>query len=91
LAIKLAGESRARAIASIKRYFAEQMDDHEVGDLKADLLLGFFLQEIAPTVYNRAITDAQSYFQEKTADLEGSCYEPEFGYWQESGKKGDSR
>ena len=81
MAIKLAADSRARAIASIKRYFAEQMEDEEVGDLKADLLLGFFLQESAPTVYNRAITDAQPYFQEKTVDLEGCCYEPEFGFW----------
>jgi uncharacterized protein (DUF2164 family) len=55
--------------------------DQEIGDLKADLLLDYFLKEIAPTVYNQAITDAQAYFQVKAADLEGVCYEAEFGYW----------
>ena len=53
----------------------------EVGDLKAKLLLDFFLGEIGPIVYNSAIADAQAYFQGKVADLEGSCYEAEFGYW----------
>jgi len=32
-------------------------------------------------VYNRAIADAQAYFQERTVDLEGVCYEKEFTYW----------
>ena len=55
--------------------------DEEVGDLKAKLLLDFFLGELGPTVYNGAIADAQAYFQGKVADLEGSCYEAEFSYW----------
>jgi hypothetical protein len=32
-------------------------------------------------VYNGAVADAQAYFQGKVTDLEGSCYEAEFGYW----------
>ena len=80
MAIRLLPEAKKQAIASIKRYFAENMEE-EVGDLKADLLLDFFLREIGPTVYNRAIAHAQAYFQEKTVDLDGSCFEPEFGYW----------
>lgn len=90
MAIKLSKDGRAQALASIKRYFTENMEE-EVGDLKADLLLGFFLQEIGPAIYNQAITQAQIYFQEKTVDLDGSCYEPEFGYWKDSGRKGGSK
>jgi uncharacterized protein (DUF2164 family) len=78
--ITLNKEARQQAIESIKRYFAEQMDD-EVGDLKAGLLLDFFLKEIGPSVYNRAVSDAQAYFQEKLVDLDGVCYEAEFAYW----------
>ena len=81
MAIKLARDTQKRSIASIRRYFAENMEE-EVGDLKAQLLLDFFLKEIGPTVYNHAILDAQAYFQEKTADLDGTCHEPEFGYWE---------
>ena len=79
MAISLPRDVRKRAIESIKRYFAERLDD-DIGDLKAGLLLDFFLEEIAPSVYNRAIVDSQAYFQDKLTDLDGTCYEPEFGY-----------
>jgi uncharacterized protein (DUF2164 family) len=80
LAIKLSKESRKKSIASIRRYVAENMEE-EIGDLKASLLLDYFLEEVGPSVYNQAIADAQAYFQEKLADLEGVCSEVEFAYW----------
>ncbi len=84
MAIELPREQREQMIASVKRYFAEQLDD-EIGDLKAGLLLDFCLQEICPTVYNRAIADAQAWFLARVGDLEGSCFEPELGYWPRRG------
>jgi len=80
MSIALTKEARQQAIESIKRYCAESMED-EVGDLKAGLLLDFFLKEIGPSVYNKAVTDSQAYFQEKLVDLDGVCFEPEFEYW----------
>ena len=80
MAITLAADTKKQAIASIKRYFVESWDQ-DVGDLKADLLLDYFLKEIGPAVYNRAIADAQVYFRDRVADLEGACYEKEFAYW----------
>jgi len=38
-------------------------------------------QDIGPTIYNKAIFDAQKYFETRVVDLEGSCHEPEFQYW----------
>jgi len=76
MAIELDPDARKRAIASLRRYFDENMDE-PIGDLKASLLLDFVLAEIAPGVYNRAIADAQAYFQDKIADLEGVCHAPE--------------
>ena len=81
LAISLTKEAKKQAIQSIKKYIAENFEE-EIGDLKADLLLDFFLKEIGPTIYNHAISDAQAYLQDKVVDLDGSCYEPEFGYWE---------
>ena len=83
MAITLAPDVTKQLLASIKRYAAENLDE-EVGDLKAALLLEFVLEEIGPVVYNRAIADAQAYFQGRTADLDGVCYEPEFTYWRPS-------
>ena len=78
--ISLSDSARKHSIASIQRYLAEELEQ-DVGELKAGMLLDFFLQEIAPTVYNGAIADAQSYLQDRVADLDGACTAPEFGYW----------
>jgi uncharacterized protein (DUF2164 family) len=78
--LKLSPESNARFIKSIKRYFAESMDD-EIGDLKASLLLEFFVREMGPTIYNRAVADAQARLQDAVMDLDGSCQQPDPGYW----------
>jgi hypothetical protein len=43
--------------------------DEDAGDLKATLFLDFCLQEIAPSVYNRAIADAQAYFTGRVQDF----------------------
>ncbi len=81
MAITLKPDTKKQLIASIRRYVAENMDE-EIGDLKADFFLDYVLKEIGPTIYNQAIADAQAYLQERTADLESTCYEAEFGYWQ---------
>ena len=39
------------------------------------------MREIGPSIYNQAIADAQSYIQEKAADLCGARYEAEFDFW----------
>ena len=73
-------ETEHYLIGSIKRFFAEEMDD-EIGDLKAMRVLDYFTKEIGPSVYNQAIADAQSFLQEKVSDLGGVRYEPEFDFW----------
>ena len=80
MTIKLKPEAQARFIASIKRYFAENLDD-DIGDLKASLLLDFVLSEIGPTVYNRAVADAQAKIQDAALELDSACYEADPGYW----------
>jgi uncharacterized protein (DUF2164 family) len=79
--IELTDDARKRAIASLRRYFAAEMEE-EIGDLKAALLLDFVLQEIAPSVYNAAIADAQTYLRDRVADLEAVCHTPEFTFWE---------
>ena len=78
--IKLNDDATRELLSSIKRFAAEHLDE-EFGDLKAGLVLDFFLKEAAPSVYNQAIADAQKYFHERALDLEGVCYQKEFGYW----------
>ena len=80
MTISISDSARKQSIASIKRYLAEELDQ-DVGDLKAGLLLDFILKEIAPTIYNGAIGDAQTYLRDRVADLEGVCSVQEFAYW----------
>ena len=80
MSIKLTKDSENYLLGSIKRFFAENMDD-EIGDLKAARVLEFCVKEIGPSIYNQAIADAQSYIAEKAADLGGARYEAEFDYW----------
>jgi uncharacterized protein (DUF2164 family) len=80
MAITLPPETTKRLRASIQRYFREELDQ-DIGDLKADLVLDYCLREIGPCVYNQAISEAQTFFAQRVADLEGACYERELGYW----------
>ena len=82
MAIKLSKVSKQKLIKSIKRYFEEELNE-EIGDLKASLFLDFCLQEICPTIYNQAIVEARSFLEARLSELEDTCYEPEFDYWQE--------
>ena len=80
MSIQLNKDAEKYLIGSIKRFFAEYLDD-DIGDLKAAGVLDFFVREIGPSIYNQAIADAQAYMHEKTTDLAGSRYKAEFDYW----------
>jgi uncharacterized protein (DUF2164 family) len=87
--VELSKERRAEAIASLKKYFEEEIRE-PLGDLQAGLLLDFFLEEIGPAIYNQAIGDAQARMAARVADIEGELYADEFQYWvrQAAKKKG---
>lgn len=83
-------EQRRQALQSIQR-FTEEEFEQDIGEMKADLLLEFMLQEIGPSVYNLAVSDAQTYLRDRLLDLEAACYYPEFTYWLPGDKKGVRR
>jgi uncharacterized protein (DUF2164 family) len=78
--MKLAPDTEQYLLTSIKRFFAEELEE-DIGDLKAARVLEYCTREIAPNVYNQAIADAQTYFSDKVADLGGVHFEPEYDYW----------
>jgi len=80
MAIELNKQDRQQAIASIERWCSENLDE-PVGNVTAAGLLGFFLDEIAPSVYNQAVADVQERLQARIAELDFEVHEDEFGYW----------
>lgn len=84
--MELSKEKRTEAIASVKKYFEEEIRE-PLGDLRAGLLLDFFIEEIGPAIYNQAIGDAQTRLAARVADLDGELYADEFQYWVRIAKK----
>ena len=78
--IELSKQTRADAIASLQRYFEENMPE-PIGNLPAGLLLDFFLEEVGPAAYNQAIRDAQARMQQQASDLDAELYADAFQYW----------
>lgn len=78
--IELPREVRQQAVASIERYFLENMEE-KIGNVAAAGLLGFFLEEIAPAVYNQAVRDVQDRLRMRVEEVDHEVHEDEFGYW----------
>jgi uncharacterized protein (DUF2164 family) len=80
MSVELSKQARTDAIASIQQYFERNLPE-PIGELQAGLLLDFFVEEIGPAIYNKAIADAQARLTLRVADLSGELYEDEFQYW----------
>lgn len=80
MSIELSREARQQAIASIERWFAEHRDE-KIGNVAAGALLGYFLEEIGPSVYNKAVADVQERLAQRVAEVDIEVQEAEFGYW----------
>jgi len=80
MSIELPKDVRAQAIASIERYCRENLDE-PVGNIAAAGLLGYFLEEIAPLVYNQAVADVQERLQARIAEVDLEVHEDPFQYW----------
>ena len=86
MSIELSKMVRKEAIASIQQYFERNLPE-PIGELGAGLLLNYFVEEIGPAIYNRAISDAQGRMQQRVLDLEGELYEDPFQYWKKDKAK----
>ncbi len=85
MTIELPREVRSQAVASIERYFAENMEQR-IGNVAADGLFGFFLEEIGPAIYNRAVADVQERLQMRVAEIDIEVHEEPFQYWRKFDK-----
>jgi len=85
MSIELTKEDRAQAIASIERYFNQNFEE-KIGNIAAGALLGFMLEEVGPSVYNKAVSDVQQRMQARIADLDFEVHEHEFAYWSKHDK-----
>ncbi|WP_295523016.1 DUF2164 domain-containing protein [uncultured Pseudacidovorax sp.] len=85
MTIELERDQRQEAVASIERYFAENMEER-IGNIAAGALLNFFLEEIGPLVYNQAVAEVQERLGRRVAEIDLEVHEDPFTYWQKQGK-----
>ncbi|MEZ5739055.1 MAG: DUF2164 domain-containing protein [Burkholderiaceae bacterium] len=90
MTIELPKEVRNEAIASLQRYFDENMEER-IGNIAAGGLLGFFLEEIAPVIYNQAVADVQQRLQARVAEIDIEVNEEPFTYWSKFDRRARSR
>ena len=68
-------EGRRKAmLGDIRAFFADSLDD-QIGDLKARLVLDFFVGRLGAAIYNQAVADAHAWTQDKLMDIEGELYQ----------------
>lgn len=79
MAIELPKPLRERAVLSIERHAREELDA-PIGNIEAAAWLEFFLAEIAPSVYNQAIADAQQRLMQRVGELDIECHAEEFAH-----------
>jgi uncharacterized protein (DUF2164 family) len=80
MTIEISAEQRKEAIASIERYFRENTDE-KIGNIAAGALLGYFLEELGPIVYNQAVAAVQERLQARVMEVDIEVHEDEFQYW----------
>ncbi len=80
MTIELPKDVRQQAISSIERYFLENMDE-KIGNIAAGALLGFFVDEIGPVIYNMAVAEVQERIQSRVMEIDLEVHEDPFQNW----------
>ncbi|GGB37670.1 DUF2164 family protein [Virgibacillus dakarensis] len=65
---ELTKEQKNEMAKRIKGYFERERDE-QIGDLAAQLILEFFIEELGPMFYNIAVEDCHTYMTEKLEDM----------------------
>ena len=86
MSIEITNENRQALIASIQRYFKANMEE-QIGNITAGALLAFFMEELGPLVYNKAVADVQGRLQARVMEIDLEVYEDEFQYWSKVDRK----
>jgi uncharacterized protein (DUF2164 family) len=85
MAIELNKEARQTALDSLQKYFETHMEGR-IGNLEAGALLNFILEEIGPSIYNKAVADAQEKMALRISEIDYEVHEEEFQYWRRQQK-----
>lgn len=66
---KLSREGKQRIVNNVKQYFLTEREE-EIGDLAAEFLVDYMLEQLGPVIYNQAIEDAGTVINERMVSME---------------------
>jgi uncharacterized protein (DUF2164 family) len=88
--IELPKDAHKEAVASVERWFRENRDE-KIGNIAAGALLSFFIEEVGPSIYNKAVADVQERLQLRVSELDIEVHEDEFQYWRKYERQAKAR
>lgn len=66
--IKLNDSNKTNMKRKISKYFSEERGE-DLGELACELVLDFFMEELAPEIYNQGVEDSYVYMKDSIEDL----------------------
>jgi len=72
--IELLPEEKKALVKDICLFFEEQLDDENMSEFRAEMILDFFLGKISHIAYNSAVDDARAFLTEKLEDMEATLF-----------------
>lgn len=71
--VNLAEEQKKNLMQEIEIFFREEYDE-EIGIIKQQKLLDLFMEQLAPSIYNKALDDAILWYKRQQDNLEADYY-----------------
>ena len=90
MTIEIPKELRDQCVASVQRFFEAEMGER-IGSLVAADLFNFFVEEIGPVIYNKAVADVQGRLQTVVNEIDIDHHEEALAYWHRRSKSGKGR
>lgn len=76
MAVELDDARRAQLVKKLQGFFLEEFDE-ELSAFRAESVLDFFLEALAPSIYNQGVEDARVFMAKKLDDLDAEIHERE--------------
>ncbi|WP_379968061.1 DUF2164 domain-containing protein [Ectobacillus sp. sgz5001026] len=70
---KMPKEERQQMVTNLQNYFQEKQWS-EIGNLEAEQLLSFIMDDVSPYIYNAALQDARKLIIERMENVEEDLY-----------------
>jgi len=76
VAVPLDAARRERLVRGLQGLYLQEFDE-ELSPFRAEAILDWFLETLAPQAYNQGVQDARGFVLRKLDDLDGEVHAPE--------------